>query len=293
MAVAGGVAGASPLRIEVARTLDEVRLILDWAAAEGWNPGLSDAEAFLAADPDGFLLGRLGSEPVAAISLVRYDDRFAFLGCYIVTPELRGRGHGIAMWRAAVERAEGRTIGLDGVPAQQAAYRRSGFELERRNLRYSGRVRDLPREVPRTGEPVDASRVPFEALARYDRGIFPADRRAFLARWIAAEGHHGVAWLDGDVARGYGVVRPCRSGWKIGPLFADDATVAGAIFGALAGRIGGDRVSIDVPETNPAAVAIAKGAGLAVDFETARMYAGPPPGEDRDRVYGVTTFELG
>ena len=93
--------------------------------------------------------------------------------------------------------------------------------------------------------------------------------------------------------RGYGVVRPCRSGWKIGPLFADDATVAGAIFGALAGRIGGDRVSIDVPETNPAAVAIAEGAGLAVDFETARMYAGPPPGEDRGRVYGVTTFELG
>ena len=121
MAIAGGVAGASPLRIGVARSLDEVRLILDWAAAEGWNPGLSDAEAFVAADPEGFLLGRLGSEPVAAISLVRYDDRFAFLGCYIVTPELRGRGHGIAMWRAAVERAEGRTIGLDGVPAQQAS----------------------------------------------------------------------------------------------------------------------------------------------------------------------------
>jgi GNAT superfamily N-acetyltransferase len=287
------VTGPSPLRIDVARALDEVRLILDWAAAEGWNPGLGDAEAFLAADPEGFLLGRLGGEPVAAISLVRYDERFAFLGCYVVRPDVRGQGHGIAIWRAAIERAAARTIGLDGVPTQQPKYRRSGFELERRNLRYSGVVRDVPHETPASGGHVDIARVPFTAIAAYDRTVFPADRGQFLERWVAADGHQGVAWLDGGAVLGYGVVRPCRSGWKIGPLFADDAAVAGGIFGALVRRIGEERVSFDVPETNPGAVAIAETAGLVVDFETARMYAGQPPGEDRHRVYGVTTFELG
>ena len=95
--------------------------------------------------------------------------------------------------------------------------------------------------------------------------------------WLAGTASCGPADRAGRSGRCSRTTRPSRA----------------AIFGALAGRIGGDRVSIDVPETNRAAVAIAEGAGLAVDFETARMYAGPPPGEDRDLVYGVTTFELG
>lgn len=277
----------------MARSLDEVRLILDWAAAEGWNPGLSDAEAFLAADPEGFLLGRLDGEPVAAISLVRYGERFAFLGCYIVRPELRGHGHGLAIWRAAIERAGGRTIGLDGVPAQQPNYRRSGFELERRNLRYSGVV---PAGSAPPGEPrvVDVDHVPAAALIAYDGSVFGTDRATFVERWLTLPRHAAVAWRDTDgTVRGYGVVRPCRSGWKVGPLFADSDAIADALLTWLMARIAGDRVSFDVPETNAAAVGMAEGASLVVDFETARMYAGRPPGEDRHRVYGVTTFELG
>ena len=45
-------------------TESELALALDWAANEGWNPGLSDAECFCAVDPDGFFLGELDGEPV-------------------------------------------------------------------------------------------------------------------------------------------------------------------------------------------------------------------------------------
>lgn len=38
---------------------------VDWAAAEGWNPGLHDIESFYAADPNGFLMGFLGDEAIA------------------------------------------------------------------------------------------------------------------------------------------------------------------------------------------------------------------------------------
>ena len=51
-------------------TEDEVRLAVDWAAREGWNPGLADADAFRSADPDGFLIGRVDGAPVAVISAV-------------------------------------------------------------------------------------------------------------------------------------------------------------------------------------------------------------------------------
>lgn len=284
-------APAMPLQIDVARSLDEVRLILDWAAGEGWNPGLHDAEAFLAADADGFLLGRLDGEPVASISLVRYDDTYAFLGCYIVRPEFRGQGHGWAIWQAAIEHAGTRAIGLDGVVAQQGNYRKSGFELQRRNLRYSGTA---TADAPSDRRLVAPDAVPAADLLAYDAAVFGTRRDAFVERWLTLPGHAAVVWRDDDGrVRGYGVVRPCRSGWKVGPLFADDEAIAGGILQSLLARVHGDRVSFDVPETNAAAVGMAERAGLAVDFETARMYAGAPPAEDRARVYGVTTFELG
>ena len=39
----------SALAIRPMRRAD-LDIAIDWAAAEGWNPGLDDAEAFLAAD---------------------------------------------------------------------------------------------------------------------------------------------------------------------------------------------------------------------------------------------------
>ena len=36
-------------------TRDEVDVAVEWAAREGWNPGRSDAAAFHAADPEGFM----------------------------------------------------------------------------------------------------------------------------------------------------------------------------------------------------------------------------------------------
>ena len=46
-------------------TQQEVATAIEWAAAEGWNPGLHDAACFYAADPSGFLVGLLEDEPIA------------------------------------------------------------------------------------------------------------------------------------------------------------------------------------------------------------------------------------
>src|SRR5687767_13477747 len=103
-------------------TLPEVETLVDWAAGEGWNPGRNDAAAFHAADPDGFLGGFVGGEMVSGISAVAYGADFGFIGLYICRPDMRGKGYGRAVWDAGMARLEGRTVGLDGVPAQQANY---------------------------------------------------------------------------------------------------------------------------------------------------------------------------
>ena len=123
---------------------DEVALAIDWAAGEGWNPGLSDAVSVRAADPGGFLSARLDGRLVGSIASVRYGQGYGFIGLYIVDPSLRGQGIGTLLWDAGMARQSGRTCGLDGVVAMQDAYARSGFVLAHRNVRYGGTLDAFP-----------------------------------------------------------------------------------------------------------------------------------------------------
>jgi GNAT superfamily N-acetyltransferase len=271
---------------------EEMPTALDWAAAEGWNPGLADAACFLAADPEGFLVAELDGLPVGCVSAVRYGDGFGFLGFYIVRPGFRGHGHGLALWRAAMARLRPGVVGLDGVVAQQANYRRSGFDLLHRNIRYGATA---PRPPDAAGLPpvAVASSVPFAALAAFDRRFFPVPREAFLRGWIGAPGHVARVVPGAAGLRGLAVLRPCREGSKIGPLFADDPAVARALFADLLAATPPGAVFLDLPEPNADAIAMARDAGMAPSFETARMYAGAAPALDLPAIYGITSFELG
>ncbi|MBB3772354.1 GNAT superfamily N-acetyltransferase [Angulomicrobium tetraedrale] len=268
---------------------DEIQLAVDWAATEGWNPGLVDAGAFARVDPGGFLVAEVDGRPAATLSVVNYDAHFAFLGFYIVRPDLRGRGIGWRLWQAGIAHAGARTIGLDGVPAQQANYASQGFHLAYRNIRFAGRVDG----GDTSGEAVDLARVPFAQVEASDAQVFPAPRAAFLRAWLTAPGHIGRAVLRGGRLAGWGVARPARQGWKIAPLVAQDEAAAEALFAALMAQIGADDIIFDVPEPNGAALALARRHGLAPVFETARMYTGPIRPVALDRLYGVTSFELG
>ena len=279
-------------------TQADLATAIGWAAAEGWNPGLADAGPFFAEDPGGFLMGWLGDQPVASISVIRYGPNsggngFGFLGFYIVAPRYRGQGHGIALWRAGMARLEGRVVGLDGVVDQKANYAKSGYVLAHRNIRYGGVVAvDAPTD-PRLVTPEDPG-----AITAFDQSFFPAPRARFLAAWLEAPGHVVRALVEDGEITGYGVLRPCREGAKIGPLFAANEADAGLLFRALAAQapksagIPGP-VFLDPPEPNAAALRLAERHGMSPSFETARMYRGPAPDLPLRRIFGITSFELG
>jgi Acetyltransferase (GNAT) domain len=270
---------------------DEAALPLEWAAAEGWNPGRHDADCFFEADPYGFLVGSVGEEPVATIAVVRYGATFGFLGLYIVREPFRGQGYGMPMWNAGMAHLAGRNVGLDGVVAQQDNYRKSGFALAYRNIRYQG--------LGGANAPVDARVVPLSSLPvaatlAYDRGCFPEERNAFLRQWLVQPESMALGVMGEGGLAGYGVVRAAVEGFKVGPLFADSAAIAEALFNGLLAHVPRDaNVYLDTPEANPAAVAMAERHGMRAGFETARMYTRPAPAVPLHRVFGVTTFELG
>lgn len=268
-------------------TRAELGLAIEWAAREGWNPGLHDAEPFFNTDPHGFFLGLLDDEPVASISAVAYDDRFGFIGFYIVSQEFRGRGFGLRIWNAAMSYLGDRTIGLDGVVARQASYEKSGFRLVHRNVRYEGVAGGAaPAGI------VDLATVPFAQVDAYDAAHFPVPRPRFLRPWITQPESATLGVLNDGELTGYGVVRPCRTGFKIGPLFADSDAIAEVLFRALGARAEG-ALYLDIPEVNGAAIAMAERHGMRPIFETARMYTKIAPALPLSRIFGITTFELG
>ena len=260
-----------------------------WAGAEGWNPGVDDAERFLAADPGAFLWTEREGEVVATVSCALYGDSYAFVGFYIVRSDLRGRGIGSPLFERALARAGDRIVGLDGVLAQQASYERRGFVLAHRNVRWR-----TTGGGARPGGLSELSSVPFEQLLAFDTAIFGCEREHFLRAWTDRPAGHALACVDGGRMSGYGVLRPCHAGMKVGPLFADDPDVAGALLtGLLAAAGPGAEVFIDMPAANTRAGELREGRALDPSFETVRMYLNGRPPEDVQRVFGVTTFEFG
>lgn len=273
---------------------EELAEVINWAAAEGWNPGLFDAQSFFAADPHGFFLAEHEGKPAGGISAVAYDEHFGFLGLHIVRPEFRGGYYGVALARAAWEYLGNRTIGLDGVLAKEEKYRRLGFTTAYLTVRFSGVPRNPAGKNGNAGcELVPLRHLPFAELLAYDRRIFPAWRPAFLEAWIQQMGSVALSVVRNNCLAGYAVARLCRYGYKIGPLFADQPVYAEAILQALAETLPEATLAVDVPAPNTAAVSLVQRWGLKPSLQTVRMYRGTPPQHDLSRIYGVTSLELG
>ncbi len=273
-------------------TLPELRVVLGWAAEEGWNPGRSDAEVFFKTDPDGFFGAFVEDKLVGAISAVRYGDEFSFVGLFIVKPELRGGPIGPLLGKRALERLAGVNIGVDGVEKKIRNYEGYGFKMAHYNIRHQG----FSSKAKTSGAKLNPLRdIPFEKLLSYDAGRFPARREAFLRAWIEAEGHYGLASLNakGEV-EGYGVLRPCVEGYKVGPLFAKDAALAKTLLKSLLAHVPeSSRFQLDVPADNAAALALVSELGLKAVFRTARMYNLARPRIAENEVFGISSFELG
>jgi hypothetical protein len=255
---------------------------------------LRDADAFWATDPDGFLGIERDGELVASGASISYAGAFGFMGLFIVRPHLRAGGIGRRLWHhrrdTLRERLEpGAAIGLDGVLEMERFYAAGGFGTSH----HSVRMRGVGQKLLRDPELVPLSELPFDEVAAFDGAHFGFAREDFLRHWIEPAGGAGLALRDGDRLRGIGVARPCREGFKVGPLFAEHETVADRIFRGLHRAAVGAPLFLDVPDCNATALALAGRHEMREVFRCARMYLGEPPELPWERIFGITTLELG
>ena len=233
----------------------------------------------------------MDSELIASLSAVSYDNTFGFLGFYIVKPEYRNKGYGIKIWNEALKHLPTQNIGLDDVVAQQENYKKSGFKLAYRNIRYEGKGIN---NKNKSADIIMLSTIPFEQLLSYDNQIFPVTRPSFLKSWIKQPENLAIGLINNKQLVGYGMVRKCRTGYKVAPLFADNMDIARILFNQMLSFVGeGAPIFLDVPELNKEAISLVNEYQMKPMFETARMYTKKPPNTPLQKVYGVTSFELG
>lgn len=268
--------------------------LIDWAEREGWNPGKCDSEAFWKADPNGFYGFYFEDKLIAGGAIVSYNGDFGFMGLFIVHPDFRGYGIGNKLWylrRDLLLRRlkEGATIGMDGVVDMQPFYEKGGFEIAFRDERYEC----IGKDVVISEHISDIQDDDFEEILAYDLHCFGFRRTEFLKYWIKMPNSQSFKYAAGEKLRGFAVIREVASGFKIGPLFADNEQIAEELYKTCLKNAVGHPVYMDMPTTNEKAINLLKKYDAKYVFECARMYYGKRPQVDIDKVYGITTFELG
>lgn len=268
--------------------------LVDWAADEGWNPGPGDVDVFWQTDPDGYYGYFQNGQLIAGGSVVSYDGNFGFMGFFIVKPELRSQGIGRQLWMQRrdllLSRLKpGTSIGMDGVVTMQPFYNRGGFEIAFRDERYARQGESFKTD-PNISPVSDSD---FPAVLEYDTECFGFPRPQFLKPWLKMPLSIALKYAAGDRIQGFTLLRKAGEGCKIGPLFADDEQIAEALYRACLATVPGEQVFLDIPVINQQAVDLVKKYNAGYVFECARMYYGQPPAMALDKIFGITTFELG
>lgn len=273
---------------------DGLRTLVKWAKTEGWNPGPHDADVFWVTDPDGFYGYFLNGEMIGGGSIVSYNYEFGFMGFFIMKPEYRSMGIGRRLWYQRRDTLLARLnidapIGMDGVVAMQPFYEKGGFKTAFRDERYG--KKGVIFETDKNISPVTENDL--NELLEYDKKCFGYSRPQFMNPWLKLPGTFSFKYKSKGEFRGFAVMRKADLGYKICPLFADDFEVAEVLYKTCLNAACDELVYLDIPEINKSAVELVKKFNAEYVFECARMYFGKPPELDINKIFGITTFELG
>lgn len=287
------------------RYMDEIDLIevMGWCREEGWNVGSYDASIYHRFDPKGHFLFLVNDRPIGAISIIRHSKNFFTIGPFIVKKEYRSQGYGAQIWQKAMKIVEQKnsnyTMALYSVPTQVGRYQKEGFNTEFANQGWQLlKTHESPRTVPSLSEclPIGEDIIP--DVSRYDQAIFSVSRTKLLQEVLKLSRVSGIFLKNEKQITGFGIIRPCNNGCRVGPLFADTVENAKKLFLCLFETIDEGKIIIDIPKQNKYAILFAEYFGLTPlsQGETFTMFKGEVPEpliKNIDKNYGVFSLEIG
>jgi GNAT superfamily N-acetyltransferase len=263
----------------------------------GWNQLPNDWRRLLWLWPAQCLGAELNRRIIATGTLATYasdNGPVGWIGMILVDEAHRGRGVGTAIARAVIDLADRlgvRQLGLDASAQGQPIYAGLGFIPSTRSNRWSGGALI---DEQRYWQPEKPN---WRRLADFDRRASGVDREPLL-RDIEADTEMLLACTgDESELRGYGMLRPGRTAWDIGPVVAEDQEAASDVLNQLIGnpnQPARDSAIIDVIEASPMEP-ILRDRGFVIARQLTRMCkpASPHPPIAGPNIYAAAGFELG
>ena len=292
---------------------EEIRqLVSEKRALQGFRPGALDHKSYFAADENGFFIGEVGGKPISSISVVKHTEDCAFIGQFLVQEAYRSHSYGFKTWQLALEMASLQkdcNLGLDARLGTENMYAKSGFKSEWcvRRAEYIASEGTLVLkgfENLQNGKILQAREVQFQAIIEYDASIYGFSREKFLQKWICAPNSHSyVATAEDGTISGYVVIRTALKqdeGWRFGPLFADNCSIARSLYKAVFDRVSSEdqdaKMCADVPYgdiTNQEAMLFVEEIPSTIIGMCTRMYTrGVPPRMLLQKIYAHTALEV-
>lgn len=225
--------------------------INQWCINEGWNLGISDSETYYNIDPSGHFILK-SDEIMASISLIKHSNHFFTLGPFIVKPSYRQQGVGVVLWDYALARmkdeAPNALIALYAVASQVTRYQKSGFIKQFVNQRWYLKPSEL--NVPLHQQCVPITPENIRAVSLYDEHHYFTNREFIFTDMLKKPNIKGLAYMVDNKIKGFGIIRPCVHGFRLGTLVADSKNIAESLILCLQNYSKGEPVFIDVPEQN-------------------------------------------
>lgn len=272
-------------------TFEEMPLVMDLVELNGCNPGKYDHEFLYGADPTGFLLLLQEQQVFGSICSIGYDDTFGFIGCHNFVENFNDNGLKKKLLDVAIERLGSRNIGLNCPEDSAEFYNESGFNIYHKIYRFKGTSSG---ELPNSPDITSLFAHSADFLIEYESQFFPVERKNFLAGWYSQTGSLALGKFVDEKYKGYGIIRPCRKGYSIAPLFADNPAIAEELLLQLVGHFPeGTEYYVDIPEQNENAIQLAEKLKLSKDQTFVRMYNKEKPKLPYQNIYGFTSLEVG
>jgi GNAT superfamily N-acetyltransferase len=258
--------------------------------AERWSHRMEDWEfhyrlgrGWVACDADGKVLG--------TASWWTYGDRFGTVGLVLVDQAHQGQGIGRQLMNVVMSDAGPRVLQLVATDAGLTLYQRCGFSERYAIGQHQGTATQVPAVAPLANTVLRAvSPTDLETLCDLDAAAFSANRRQVVSAVFNAGGGAGVLAHRNGRPAGFALARQSGRGTVIGPVVAEDQSLAIALIAyQLKTTRGFTRV--DVPADAAQLAAWLETAGLVCVDHVTTMVRGDVP--ETARVFGLVSQALG
>ena len=252
----------------------------------GWKPIVDSIAAHCILAKNGLFGLKYNDSIITTISASKYPELgIAYIGFYITNEEWRHTGLGRYLWGKVMSliESEGYTVEFDSPPELVPYYTSLGYKefssMTIRTLENRSKLTRLQQSSENI-QPIDASNL--EAAIRFDQTILPESNRTdFLPLWINKEHTTALAYIEGEVVLGYGVIskhfvdgHDSPYSYIIAPVYAKTPEVGSALIQSLCLSVESDEpIFMDTLDCNSTAVDIANSLGFEAVFPAHRFSA--------------------